>query len=284
MKNLLTVLFSILMFLGLSCSSDKKEQEEAVKSEDTTEETAATENEETESKDDDTDFEEEGTLSEEDVKMASENSDPLMMDEATNTATAEDGSTNSMQDPATGATYANQGNFTGQTTDGTMGHAPMNPMNPMAAAGQAAPKHVGGSFHYTVRKGDSLSKISKRVYGSIAEWKTILRDNPQITNPNLIFPGDQIKVMIRDQETLAYANQNAPAPTMQHAHHGQANQAGSVTWTVRKGDSLSKIAKAHFGSYKAWKTIWNQNRGTVPNPNRIEVGQVLTFSTHAHQY
>lgn len=43
---------------------------------------------------------------------------------------------------------------------------------------------------YKVVRGDSLSKISKKVYGSSSKWRTLYSKNRKIIkNPNLIYPG-----------------------------------------------------------------------------------------------
>ena len=48
---------------------------------------------------------------------------------------------------------------------------------------------------YTVVSGDSLSKISKRLYGDAAKWKRIYEANTdQIKNPDLIYPGQVLKI------------------------------------------------------------------------------------------
>jgi nucleoid-associated protein YgaU len=48
---------------------------------------------------------------------------------------------------------------------------------------------------YTVVSGDSLSKISKRLYGDAANWKKIYEANTdQIKNPDLIYPGQVLKI------------------------------------------------------------------------------------------
>jgi len=49
---------------------------------------------------------------------------------------------------------------------------------------------------YVVRSGDTLAKISGRVYGDESRWREMLKDNPQITNANLIFPGDTLLVAV----------------------------------------------------------------------------------------
>ena len=48
------------------------------------------------------------------------------------------------------------------------------------------------------------------------------------------------------------------------------------TYTVVSGDSLSKIAKNHYGDASKWHQIYDANKGTIgSNPDKIEVGQVL---------
>ena len=43
--------------------------------------------------------------------------------------------------------------------------------------------------------GDSLSKISKKVYGDANQWKKIFEANrDQIKNPDLIHPGQVLKI------------------------------------------------------------------------------------------
>ena len=45
--------------------------------------------------------------------------------------------------------------------------------------------------------------------------------------------------------------------------------------TVKKGESLSKIADYYYGDMMKYKQIFNANRDQVENENVIEVGQVL---------
>jgi nucleoid-associated protein YgaU len=45
--------------------------------------------------------------------------------------------------------------------------------------------------------------------------------------------------------------------------------AGAGWYVVRRGDSLWRIARVHFGAGKAYRRIYAANRGTVENPRRI---------------
>lgn len=50
---------------------------------------------------------------------------------------------------------------------------------------------------------------------------------------------------------------------------------GQRTYTIEKGDTLSKIAKEHLGSANAWKQIFEANRDVLDDPDRIFPGQVI---------
>lgn len=64
---------------------------------------------------------------------------------------------------------------------------------------------------------------------------------------------------------------------------GNANQPAAAAaqgeqYTVVSGDSLSKIAKKHYGDAAKWHQIYDANKSTIgANPDHIEVGQVLTL-------
>jgi nucleoid-associated protein YgaU len=54
-------------------------------------------------------------------------------------------------------------------------------------------------------------------------------------------------------------------------------EPAAQTYTVAKGDSLSKIARKFYGNANRWKWIHEANREQVPNPDLIKVGQVLVI-------
>jgi nucleoid-associated protein YgaU len=49
------------------------------------------------------------------------------------------------------------------------------------------------------------------------------------------------------------------------------------TYTVARGDSLSKIAKKIYGDGSKWKLIYEANKSTIKNPDLIYPDQVLTL-------
>jgi nucleoid-associated protein YgaU len=56
---------------------------------------------------------------------------------------------------------------------------------------------------------------------------------------------------------------------------GAAASASSATYTVKAGDTLSKIAKEHLGDANAYMAIFEANRDQLKDPNQIKPGQVL---------
>ena len=51
--------------------------------------------------------------------------------------------------------------------------------------------------------------------------------------------------------------------------------AQSATYTVQKGDTLSKISKQFYGDAGQYMKIFNANSDQLSDPNKIQVGQVL---------
>ena len=57
-----------------------------------------------------------------------------------------------------------------------------------------------------------------------------------------------------------------------------ADTTAGNTYTVVSGDSLSKIAKNHYGDASKWHQIYDANKAVIgSNPDLIEVGQILTL-------
>jgi nucleoid-associated protein YgaU len=56
-----------------------------------------------------------------------------------------------------------------------------------------------------------------------------------------------------------------------------------VTYTVKSGDTLSKIAREFLGDANAYMEIFNANRDQLSDPNLIKPGQVLKIPQPAHK-
>lgn len=59
---------------------------------------------------------------------------------------------------------------------------------------------------------------------------------------------------------------------------GATTEGGAArTYIVKKGDSLSKIAKEFYGNANQWKKIYEANRDKIKDPNLIQIGWELVI-------
>ena len=56
---------------------------------------------------------------------------------------------------------------------------------------------------------------------------------------------------------------------------GTTGQTTQKTYTVKAGDTLSKIAKEQLGDANAYQDVFNANRDQLSDPDQIKPGQVL---------
>ena len=104
-----------------------------------------------------------------------------------------------------------------------------------------------------VQPGDSLWKLAQQTLGSGSRWHELLAANPSV-DPNGLEPGTPIVVP-------------ANVATLK-------SKKSDATVTVEKDATLSKIARANYGSAAAWRCIAQANP-TIADANRIYEGQQL---------
>ena len=64
---------------------------------------------------------------------------------------------------------------------------------------------------------------------------------------------------------------------------GSAATTVKSTYTVKSGDTLSKIAKELLGDAQAYPEIFAANRDQLSDPDKIKPGQVLKIPAHARR-
>jgi nucleoid-associated protein YgaU len=64
---------------------------------------------------------------------------------------------------------------------------------------------------------------------------------------------------------------------------GAAAAAAQTTYTVKSGDTLSKISKELLGDASAYPEIFELNRDQLSDPDKIKPGQVLKIPAHARK-
>ncbi len=73
----------------------------------------------------------------------------------------------------------------------------------------------------------------------------------------------------------APAKVTSPPPSPQVAPVGGPKVSGAETYTVVKGDTLSKISKQFYGDANDYMRIFEANRDQLKDPDKIQIGQVL---------
>ncbi len=127
--------------------------------------------------------------------------------------------------------------------------APARPATPIAPAVTSTAKLNA----VTVRAGDSLWKLAQRNLGHGARWSELLPLNPGIRDPDHIQAGSRIYL--------------PPAVLPGRS---------ATKFTVRKGDTLSKIAQTRFGHASLWSCIARANPNLL-DANLIHEGQILVI-------
>lgn len=74
-----------------------------------------------------------------------------------------------------------------------------------------------------------------------------------ITNPNLIYPNQKIKIPSKTSNNI-------------------------ITYIVKKGDTLWGIALKYLGSGNRYKEIADYNN--ILNPNKLKIGQTIKIKTN----
>lgn len=110
-----------------------------------------------------------------------------------------------------------------------------------------------GDIIYTVRRGNTLSQIAN-AYGVSVQHIVELNN---ISNPNLIYPGQKLRITESNKEEL--------------------NPLGGITYTVKRGDTLYRIARYYRVSINQLVRLNN-----IQNPNLIYPDQVLKINRNFH--
>ena len=65
------------------------------------------------------------------------------------------------------------------------------------------------------------------------------------------------------------------------AAEAETKPPASQTYTVKPGDSLSKIAKEHLGNGNLYMEIFNANKDVLTDPDKLKPGMVLKLPVAA---
>lgn len=138
--------------------------------------------------------------------------------------------------------------------------SPLPDFSEMLPALPSIPEPVWGQSTVTaeavrVRRGDTLWKIAERHLGSGKDWGRIAAANPELTDPDQIQIGQQLRL-----------------PSVE-------NSSSEKLVRVQPGDSLWKLATAQIGTGYAWGCLAMANP-QIENVNRIYPGQLIVIPSN----
>lgn len=119
----------------------------------------------------------------------------------------------------------------------------------------AADVEMSGEYgNYTVKRGDTLMLIAFKIYGDYTKWRSIANMNPGSSS---LAVGSVIKFQ-------------KPARRFSWDPEG-------LPHLIRNGETLGTISNQKYGTMSKWKSIWNNNRPLIRDPNLIFAGFTVYY-------
>jgi LysM repeat protein len=124
---------------------------------------------------------------------------------------------------------------------------------------------------HTIRAGDTFETIARRYFGSSSMAPAIARANP-LKDPRRLRVGEVLRVPL-DPENIQgrVVLEDGTIPS----NPVRPQTPSAVEYLVKAGDTLTKIARAYYGSVRHADFIFNANRDTMADQNSLRVGQTL---------
>ncbi len=139
-----------------------------------------------------------------------------------------------------------------------------------------------GLIDFVKSAGESLLE---KVKGGGAEGEAITKAVTQhgisVDGLKVEVDGDVAKVtgkaatQAEREKAILVAGNTAGIAKVEDAVEVAASEPASTYYEVKKGDSLSKIAKAHYGDAMKYPQIFEANKPMLKDPDKIYPGQVL---------
>lgn len=107
---------------------------------------------------------------------------------------------------------------------------------------------------YRVQKGDTLMMIAFKIYGDYHKWKDIKGWNKDVKK---IGEGVELNYVVPEQK-FGWSPSGLP-------------------YLVRSGDTLGTVSMDKYGTPKKWRSIYENNRPLIKNPNLIFAGFTIYY-------
>lgn len=120
---------------------------------------------------------------------------------------------------------------------------------------------AGKVMSYKVRKGETLMQIAFKIYGDISKWREL-----KSLNGTRLASNSPLKV----GASIKY---NAPEKLFVWNPEGTPRM-------IKTGETLGTISNDVYQTPKKWKSIWENNKPLIKNPNMIYAGFTLYYKNN----
>ena len=133
----------------------------------------------------------------------------------------------------------------------------------------------GGATTYKIQRGDMLGPIAKKFGVTV---KAIEEANPGIDSARLKIDA-VIKIPAAVRAPTAIASTRPVTPTTRPAAVTPLATTikPGTTYEIKKGDTLTKIARAAYGATGSWKKIFQANKAALSDPDVVPVGTQIVI-------
>lgn len=118
----------------------------------------------------------------------------------------------------------------------------------------STPSEYGPMETYRVQKGDTMMMIAFKIYGDYRKWKDIKEWNKDVKK---VGEGVELKYMVPDQRF--------------------GWEPSGLPYLIKTADTLGTISKEKYGTTRKWKSIYENNRPLIRNPNLIFAGFTIYY-------
>lgn len=112
---------------------------------------------------------------------------------------------------------------------------------------------LGAEAKYHIQKGETLMMAAFKIYGDYRKWKDLRAWN----KGKKLSEGSEIKYYVPEKPF--------------------GWQPDGIPYLVKSGDTLQVISKDKYGTIKKWKSIYDNNRPLIQNPNLIFAGFTIYY-------
>ncbi len=132
------------------------------------------------------------------------------------------------------------------------------------------------SLEHRIQSGDNLYDLAKKYLGNGNRYREIVDANPGLSAKRL-----QLGKVIH----IPSSKKTAPESRLRdlaekkgqskNQKRKEKKSVGTRSYTVRKGDTLSGLAKKFLNDSNSWQTIYAMNRGVLSRPESLREGQEI---------